>query len=125
MTCVICNDVLKVPVKLECSHIFCSDCIKEWFLRKRICPVCRAPSDRFPEVVSQGIDFDFEAFDDDYDLTDSDDTSTNISNDISNDTSSPLDYPDDFYEVAPSIYLPPILPNHIIFNGLELDESVN
>ena len=29
-TCTICQESLSDPVKLECGHIFCEDCVAEW-----------------------------------------------------------------------------------------------
>ena len=43
------------PVKLDaCSHIFCSDCISEWFERSVNCPICRAVAK--PQGVLAGCD---------------------------------------------------------------------
>jgi len=39
--CVICRDAYVTPIKLECNHIFCEDCIEEWFKREKTCPICR------------------------------------------------------------------------------------
>lgn len=36
------QDAYRSPVKLACTHIFCSDCCGEWFERERTCPICRA-----------------------------------------------------------------------------------
>jgi hypothetical protein len=30
------------PLRLSCRHIFCEDCVSEWFERERTCPLCRA-----------------------------------------------------------------------------------
>ncbi|PUZ66821.1 hypothetical protein GQ55_3G369000 [Panicum hallii var. hallii] len=40
--CAICQEKMHVPVLLRCKHIFCEDCVSEWFERKRTCPLCRA-----------------------------------------------------------------------------------
>lgn len=43
LVCKICFSVLEAPVKLSaCVHYFCKDCIRQWFLRKQTCPICRA-----------------------------------------------------------------------------------
>ena len=54
--CAICQEDCVDATKLRCSHIFCEDCIGEWFDRQpssgssgaKTCPVCRA-------VVQQGV----------------------------------------------------------------------
>ena len=41
--CAICLDDfrdLQTVSELECTHIYHPHCIKAWFLKKRICPVC-------------------------------------------------------------------------------------
>ncbi|KAE8806348.1 RING finger and transmembrane domain-containing protein 2-like [Hordeum vulgare] len=40
--CAICQEKMYVPVLLRCKHIFCEDCVSEWFERERTCPLCRA-----------------------------------------------------------------------------------
>ena len=48
--CAICREPCVDATKLRCSHIFCEDCIGEWFdrqpsrgaSREKTCPVCRA-----------------------------------------------------------------------------------
>ncbi|EMS51890.1 RING finger and transmembrane domain-containing protein 2 [Triticum urartu] len=40
--CAICQEKMHVPVLLRCKHIFCEDCVSEWFERERTCPLCRA-----------------------------------------------------------------------------------
>jgi len=39
--CNICNEVLEVPTRLPCGHIFCSKCILQWAEAQKNCPVCR------------------------------------------------------------------------------------
>lgn len=39
--CSICHAVLKRPVRLPCSHIFCKKCILQWLARQNTCPCCR------------------------------------------------------------------------------------
>ncbi|CAK9134883.1 unnamed protein product [Ilex paraguariensis] len=40
--CAICQEKMHAPILLRCKHIFCEDCVSEWFERKRTCPLCRA-----------------------------------------------------------------------------------
>ena len=52
LTCAICWCSLKQPVDgsaapvkvLECSHVFHSDCIADWYQRQKSCPTCRDAS---------------------------------------------------------------------------------
>ncbi|OIT03705.1 PREDICTED: RING finger and transmembrane domain-containing protein 2-like [Nicotiana attenuata] len=40
--CAICQEKMNAPILLRCKHIFCEDCVSEWFDRERTCPLCRA-----------------------------------------------------------------------------------
>ncbi|KAL6146370.1 hypothetical protein ACLB2K_057050 [Fragaria x ananassa] len=40
--CAICQEKMHAPILLRCKHIFCEDCVSEWFERERTCPLCRA-----------------------------------------------------------------------------------
>ncbi|GER50868.1 RING/U-box superfamily protein [Striga asiatica] len=40
--CAICQEKMQMPILLSCKHIFCEDCVSEWFERERTCPLCRA-----------------------------------------------------------------------------------
>lgn len=40
--CTICQEKMHAPILLRCKHIFCEDCVSEWFERERTCPLCRA-----------------------------------------------------------------------------------
>ncbi|OWZ12173.1 hypothetical protein PHMEG_00014706 [Phytophthora megakarya] len=40
--CSICYETMQQPVKLACSHMFCEECVTEWFDHERSCPLCRA-----------------------------------------------------------------------------------
>ncbi|KAK9917011.1 hypothetical protein WJX75_009971 [Coccomyxa subellipsoidea] len=40
-TCPICQDTMKTPIKLTCSHLFCESCVGIWLSRERTCPMCR------------------------------------------------------------------------------------
>ena len=42
--CAICIDGVemnKLMIRLDCNHLYCSECISEWFEQKPTCPVCR------------------------------------------------------------------------------------
>ncbi|XP_022730004.1 RING finger and transmembrane domain-containing protein 2-like isoform X2 [Durio zibethinus] len=39
--CAICQEKMHAPILLRCKHIFCEDCVSEWFERERTCPLCR------------------------------------------------------------------------------------
>ena len=43
--CTICHDEHTAPVRLECGHIYCEECITAWCERTAAatCPLCRAP----------------------------------------------------------------------------------
>ena len=47
-SCIIClkefNNGIKVT-KVRCGHIFCCECIKEWFSQSTTCPHCRKDFD--------------------------------------------------------------------------------
>ncbi|XP_046848961.1 E3 ubiquitin-protein ligase RNF114-like [Xenia sp. Carnegie-2017] len=47
VTCSICKDIFKNPVKISCNHSFCEDCIdKTWAASgKYTCPICRTACD--------------------------------------------------------------------------------
>ena len=40
--CAICQERYERPVRLGCEHVFCEECVGEWFERERTCPLCRA-----------------------------------------------------------------------------------
>ncbi|WIA13637.1 hypothetical protein OEZ86_006897 [Tetradesmus obliquus] len=42
--CPICQEPADAAVRLDCSHIFCEECISEWLTRDKAatCPMCRA-----------------------------------------------------------------------------------
>jgi len=41
-TCSICQDEMRQPISLPCNHLFCEECVSEWFEREKTCPICRA-----------------------------------------------------------------------------------
>lgn len=54
--CPICLNNVAIPVILECGHVFDADCLSQWYLKKRVCPLDRNPIDvskiRFaPETI--------------------------------------------------------------------------
>ena len=54
-TCSICLELLYKPSKIPCGHYFCIQCLKDWFLKNRICPNCRSeiPEEYKPKVKIQ------------------------------------------------------------------------
>lgn len=40
--CCLAQETMKDPTQLTCKHMFCNDCIGEWFERSSQCPICRA-----------------------------------------------------------------------------------
>lgn len=50
MDCAICLETFATPVTLGCGHTFCSYCISQSFANNPVCPQCRAPIDRIPNV---------------------------------------------------------------------------
>ena len=48
--CPICFDklsIIRYRRKTICGHTFCSECIQEWFHKKRNCPMCMKPFEEF------------------------------------------------------------------------------
>jgi len=41
-TCSICQDEMQQPITLPCNHLFCEECVSEWFEREKTCPICRS-----------------------------------------------------------------------------------
>eukprot|EP01133_Synstelium_polycarpum_P000247 gene247-300_t len=40
--CAICQEKMISPIVLRCDHLFCEDCVSQWFEREKTCPLCRA-----------------------------------------------------------------------------------
>lgn len=54
--CTICLDKFdnkKLGILENCRHIFCIDCIKEWYNYNKNCPLCRMD---FKEIVEVGFE---------------------------------------------------------------------
>ncbi|XP_058753146.1 uncharacterized protein LOC131661206 [Vicia villosa] len=39
--CAICQEKMHDPILLCCKHMFCEECVSEWFEREWTCPLCR------------------------------------------------------------------------------------
>lgn len=39
--CTICQEKMHVPILVRCGHMFCEECVSEWFERECTCPMCR------------------------------------------------------------------------------------
>lgn len=39
--CPICQDPCTLPIRLDCTHVFCEECLAEWLEREPTCPMCR------------------------------------------------------------------------------------
>ncbi|GJX01432.1 E3 ubiquitin protein ligase RNFT1-like protein isoform X1 [Tanacetum coccineum] len=39
--CTICQEKMHAPVVLRCKHVFCEECVSEWFEKKRLEPKIR------------------------------------------------------------------------------------
>ncbi|XP_068578122.1 nuclear factor 7, brain-like [Cebidichthys violaceus] len=48
LCCPVCHEVFRDPVVLSCSHSFCKDCLKSWWIEKptQECPVCKRRSSK-------------------------------------------------------------------------------
>eukprot|EP01155_Anaeramoeba_flamelloides_P033053 Anaeramoba_flamelloidesa96377_16.p1 GENE.a96377_16~~a96377_16.p1 ORF type:complete len:318 (-),score=42.22 a96377_16:152-1105(-) len=52
--CSICLSNFSRPIKLQpCNHIFCENCIIEWFLRSELCPLCREKIDTGTDILNK------------------------------------------------------------------------
>jgi len=46
LKCPVCHDLFIQPETLECGHVACSHCLRQWQAARVCCPVCRARSGR-------------------------------------------------------------------------------
>uniref|UniRef100_A0A3P9DTP9 RING-type domain-containing protein n=1 Tax=Maylandia zebra TaxID=106582 RepID=A0A3P9DTP9_9CICH len=48
LCCPVCREVFRDPVLLSCSHSFCKDCLKRWWIERPTheCPVCKRRSSK-------------------------------------------------------------------------------
>ncbi|KAK9054983.1 hypothetical protein SSX86_026062 [Deinandra increscens subsp. villosa] len=63
--CTICQEKLRSPIVLQCKHIFCEECVSEWFDRERTCPLCRAlakPADIIKSYSDGSTSLSFQFF---------------------------------------------------------------
>lgn len=50
-TCPVCMETLNHPVRLECNHIFCEECISQWLETESTCPICRSAVEKGEEWI--------------------------------------------------------------------------
>eukprot|EP00929_Paragymnodinium_shiwhaense_P048743 TRINITY_DN24605_c0_g2_i4.p1 TRINITY_DN24605_c0_g2~~TRINITY_DN24605_c0_g2_i4.p1 ORF type:complete len:403 (-),score=77.29 TRINITY_DN24605_c0_g2_i4:759-1967(-) len=41
LQCAVCLELALLPEALECGHIFCAPCLKQWLVKVRACPSCK------------------------------------------------------------------------------------
>ena len=41
LICIICQEVLYEPKRIDCGHTFCDICITQWLSKSTFCPMCR------------------------------------------------------------------------------------
>ena len=41
-TCSICMELIRNPIMIECTHIFCGECLIKWLKNNNSCPYCRS-----------------------------------------------------------------------------------
>jgi hypothetical protein len=41
LLCTICQEVFNVPIRINCAHTFCTNCITQWSTKNSACPICR------------------------------------------------------------------------------------
>ena len=45
-------DVVKNPVMLECTHLYCGNCIFQWVKNNKNCPYCRTPINSYDKIIA-------------------------------------------------------------------------
>lgn len=50
--CAICMDIVKNPVMLECTHLYCGDCIFRWVKNNKNCPYCRSMINSYDKIIA-------------------------------------------------------------------------
>ena len=56
LICIICQEVLDDPRRIDCGHTFCNLCITQWLCKSICCPMCRQ------KVSKEGMSKDLIAF---------------------------------------------------------------
>jgi len=51
-SCAICMDIVKNPVMLECTHLYCGNCIFKWVKTNKNCPYCRTAIMRYDKLIA-------------------------------------------------------------------------
>jgi len=50
--CIICMDIVKNPIMLECTHLFCGACIMKWINKNSNCPYCRNSISSYNNLIA-------------------------------------------------------------------------
>lgn len=50
--CAICMDIVKNPVMLECTHLYCGNCIFKWVKNNKNCPYCRTNINSYDKIIA-------------------------------------------------------------------------
>lgn len=50
--CAICMDTVKNPVMLDCTHLYCGECIFSWVKDNKNCPYCRTPILSYDKLIA-------------------------------------------------------------------------
>ncbi|KAF8446499.1 hypothetical protein BGX38DRAFT_1058777, partial [Terfezia claveryi] len=62
LRCQVCKEFLSAPLITECSHTFCSLCIRRCFTQEQKCPSCRVPGQEARLRRNAGVEECVEAF---------------------------------------------------------------